>query len=194
MVVRLNLNEATHPLGAPGAGIENLVTLRNRAGVDADEDKLADELVGPKFEGESTELALVVGRSLKKSRLVILTHSLRGRNLHRARKVINDGVEKVLNTLVLEGGTPNHRHDRIRNGRTTERTLDVRGKYVGLVEIHHAELVINISQGLKERLAGSESQFKLIFRQLGHLVGRTEKIVIGVNHRLEVDHIDLTLE
>ena len=62
-LVGLNLDEAADALALVGARIVNGVALGERAGIDAEEDELADEGIAPELERERAELAVVVGGS-----------------------------------------------------------------------------------------------------------------------------------
>ena len=88
--------------------------LRQRAGVNAEEDQLADKRIAPEFECERTELAVVIRRRFH--RLVrVRVHADRWRNVERARKIIDDCVDQILDALVLEGGTADDRDKLVRD-------------------------------------------------------------------------------
>ena len=91
---------------AAGAGIVNRVALPDDAGIDAEEDQFADELVGPELEGEGDRTCSlsVVSTSICCSSLSG-SMPIAGRDVERAGKVVDDGVEQVLDALVLESRT-----------------------------------------------------------------------------------------
>ena len=73
-LVGLNLDKPCDALAFVRPRVVNRVALRKRAGVDAEENELADEWITPKFEGERTELAVVVGRGVHRfERIGVLT-------------------------------------------------------------------------------------------------------------------------
>jgi hypothetical protein len=96
-------NQATHALGAAGAGIVNRVALADDAGIDSEENELSNELVGPELEGKRDELLVVRGDDLDFVLLVVGIHSEGGRDVEGAWKVVDDCVEEILDAFVLEG-------------------------------------------------------------------------------------------
>ena len=78
------------------------------SGVHADERKLTDERVGHDLEGQRRKRRLVVGGALNFFPRVGV-NTLDRRNVERRRQVIDDGIEQRLHTLVLEGGSADHR-------------------------------------------------------------------------------------
>src|SRR5713226_4360062 len=60
--IRLDLDQARDAFALVRARIVNRVAFRKCAGVNTEEDKLADKRIAPKLEGERTKIAIVVGR------------------------------------------------------------------------------------------------------------------------------------
>jgi hypothetical protein len=75
--------------------------LLDRAGVDAEEDELADEGSVQSLNARPGELALVVDRRPRPAAVAVL--ALHGRDVDRARQVVDDAVEQALDALLLEG-------------------------------------------------------------------------------------------
>ena len=101
-------------------GIVDGVALLDDAGIDAEEDQFADILVGPEFEGEGDELLVVGGDDLDLVLLVVGVHAVGRRDVERAGQVIDDGVEQVLDALVLEGGAAGDGDDLVGDGGAAE--------------------------------------------------------------------------
>ena len=103
-LVRLNLDEATDALTLAGAGVIDGIAFTNDAGIDAEENEFSDELIGPEFEGQRGELRVVGGGNFDDSLVVFRIHAGSERDVEGGRKVVDDGVEKILNAFVLESG------------------------------------------------------------------------------------------
>ena len=81
-LVSLNLNEAADAFAFVGARVIDRVALAQLAGIDAEEDELADEWIAPQLEGKRAKFGVVVRRSLHRLAGVgVLT--LGGRNVER---------------------------------------------------------------------------------------------------------------
>ena len=78
------------------------------AGVDAEEDQLADERVGLDLEHQRRERLLVVGLALDELLRVEDVVALSGRHVQRRRQVVADRVEHGLHALVLIRGAAEH--------------------------------------------------------------------------------------
>ncbi len=104
-LVGLDLDDAADAVALVGAGIVNRGALGELAGVDAEEDELADEGIGPELEREGTEPGVVVRGSFDLDRDVVRVDADGGRDVERAGEIIGDGVDEELDALVLVGGT-----------------------------------------------------------------------------------------
>ena len=113
-LVGLDLDQAADALALVGARIVNRVALCQLAGIDAEEDELADERVAPELEGERAELAVVVRRRFHLLVRVGI-HPDCGRNVERAGKIIDHRVDQILHALVLEGGAADNRDELVRD-------------------------------------------------------------------------------
>src|SRR5262245_54503586 len=99
--VRLDLNYTRNPLTFVRARIVNSVAFAERAGVNAEEHKFSDKRIAPQFEGDRTEWGVIVGdRFHRLARIGVLGFGRR--NIERAWQVIDNCVDQILNTDVLE--------------------------------------------------------------------------------------------
>jgi hypothetical protein len=113
-LVGLNLDEAADAFAFVGARVINRVPFAQLAGINAEENELANEWVAPQLEGERAELGIVVSRNLHRLACVgVLT--LGGRNVERAREIIHNRVYKVLYALVFEGRASSDRDKPVRD-------------------------------------------------------------------------------
>src|SRR5438876_912045 len=91
------------------ARIVNGVALAQRARIDTEEDQLPDKRIAPKFEGQRTKVAVVVRRHFHwLAGIRVLTFG--GRNVERARQIIDYRIDQILNADVLQRGAADNRH------------------------------------------------------------------------------------
>ena len=152
-LVGLNLDQAGDALALVGARIVNGVALAERAGIDAEEDELADEGIAPELEREGAELAVVIGGRIH-GRVGIRVHALGRRDVDRAGEVIDDGIHEVLDALVLESGTADDRHELVRDGLPADACLENFGSDRLFLEEIHADFLIEIGDGGDEVVVG----------------------------------------
>ena len=114
----------TRSLRALG-GVHHAGARLELARVDPEEGELADERVAhdlehqtPRTAASSVGLAsqLVLGAGLE---------TLRGRDVHRRRQVVDDRVEQRLHALVLEGAAADHRLQAVGDGRAAQRGAEL---------------------------------------------------------------------
>ena len=193
LLIRLNLDQAADTFLGSSAWIENGVPLRDGAGVDAEECEFA-ELVAPEFKREGAEWRMIAGLGLDSLAFIIRMNSLSSGNIERARKVVDDGVEGVLNTLVFKSRTTSHRNERIRDGRAAQASFDCSSVDGLFFEEHHANLFIDVSKSFEEEIVGLVSDLLLIGIKILNRVSGAEQVVIGVDNCFLVHHVDLPLE
>ena len=99
----MHAQDAADALGVAVVAEHHRVAGLQRAGVDAEEDQLADERVGLDLEHQRRERLLVVGVALDGLRRSDV-RALDRRHVERRRQVVADGVEHRLDALVLVGG------------------------------------------------------------------------------------------
>src|SRR5437763_379016 len=101
-LVRLNLDQTRDALAFVGARIVDRVAFAQRAGVNAKENKFADEWITPKLEGERAERAAVVRDRLHRfPRIGVLTPGRR--DIERTGQIIDHRVDEILDADILEG-------------------------------------------------------------------------------------------
>ena len=114
-LVRLNLDQARNAFTLVRTRIVNRVAFRKCAGINTEEDKFAHEWIAPQFEGERTEIAIVIGRRFHWLACVrVLT--LGRRNIEWARQIIDHGIDQILHAFILERRTGNDRHEFVGDG------------------------------------------------------------------------------
>ena len=145
-LVRVHLQEAADALVRL---LRRVVDARARvevARVDAEEGELADERVGHDLEDEARERRVVV--RVERDLLAVLVDAADGGDVERRREVVDDGVEELLDALVLERRAADDRMELARDGRLAERGAHlVRRRDVAVHELLHEDVV-----GLRERL------------------------------------------
>ena len=99
--VRLDLNQTRNALTFVRARIVNVVAFAERAGINAEENEFPDKRIAPQFEREGTEVSVVVRRRFHRLVRVGL-HAFGRRNVERARQIIDNRVDQILNTNILQ--------------------------------------------------------------------------------------------
>src|SRR4051812_28873440 len=144
-VVRVHHQDAPDPLGAAGRHVEDARAGLELARVDAEVRELADERVGHDLERERGERRAVVGRPRLLLRLLLaadLDAAGDGRDVERARQVVEDGVEQRLDALVLERGAAEDGRQLEIQGGLADRRLELVLRDLGLLEDELDELVV----------------------------------------------------
>ena len=114
-------------------GVKHGVARGDGAGVDAHEHELAVERVGRDLEDQGRERIIGGRLAIDLDGFVLRIETDDGRNVLRARQVVDDGVQHRLNTLVLEGGAAEHRIGFTVNGELTDAATDlVLSQFAGL--------------------------------------------------------------
>ncbi len=114
-------------------GVKHGVARGDGAGVDAHEHELAIERVGRDLEDQGRERIIGGRLAIDLDGFVLRIETDDGRNVLRARQVVDDGVQHRLNTLVLEGGAAEHRVGFTVNGELTDAATDlVLSQFAGL--------------------------------------------------------------
>src|SRR5262249_8766206 len=120
--VGLNLNYARNPLTFVRARIVNSVAFAERAGINAEEYQFADKRIAPQLERNRTKRAVGIGHRFHwLARIGVL--AFRRRNVERAWQVIDNCVDQILNSDVLESRAANHWHEFICDRLTTNAGL-----------------------------------------------------------------------
>jgi hypothetical protein len=150
-LVGLDLDEAADAVALVGARIVNRGALGELAGIDAEEDELADEGIGPELERERTELGVVV-RGGRDFFLAVVRVDAHGRgNVERAGEIIDDGVDQELDALVLEGGTADDGDKLVGDGQAADAGLELDG-WASFPRGKAADFLVLVGDGFDEVL------------------------------------------
>ena len=98
----VHLEQAADALALAADGVIRVGAGIQATGVDADVGELADERIGHDLERQSGERGLLVGLA-RLGLLGVGVGALDCRDVKRARQVVDDGVEQLLDALVLVG-------------------------------------------------------------------------------------------
>ena len=166
-----------------GAGIQ-------ATGVDADVGELADERIGHDLERQSGERGLLVslaGLGL----LGVGVRALDCRDVKRARQVVDDGVEQLLDALVLVGGADEDEVQLVGDDALAQSRFELLDRELLVHEDLLHELVVEIGGSLDE---GGAALLCLSLELLGdgvHGLGVGHALLIGLEvpcgHGREVD-------
>ena len=189
-VVGVHLEDAAEALALAVRGVHHVGAGVHVTGVHAEERELTHVGVGRDLEGEGAERLSVVslaGVGLA-SRGVGALH---GRDVERARQVVDDGVEQLLHALVLVGGAHEDRVELVGEHAGTDGGLELLDGDLLLLEDHLHELVVVIGGGVKELLALLGGDVGELSRNLGHGLRIGHALIVGLEvprgHGHEVD-------
>ena len=125
-------------------GVEDGVARLDGTGVHAHEHELAVERVGGDLEDQCGERIIGGRLAVDLDGLVLRVEADDGRNVLRARQVVDDGVQHRLHTLVLEGGAAEHRVGLTVDGELADAGADlVLGQFAGL-EVLLEQLLVGL--------------------------------------------------
>src|SRR5208283_3556434 len=150
-----------------------------------------DERIAPELERQRTELHIVVSRG-KRFSPGIGIDSFCWRNIQRARKIIDDGVDEVLNSLVLKCRTAGYRDKLIRYGKPADSRFQIFWSYRLFFEEESSDFFVEIGYLLDQVVIGLVDHRLMLVRDGSHLIGGPERIAVGINDRFFVDDIELT--
>ena len=162
-VVGVHQQDAAETLALALGGVYDGLARVDRAGIDAEEGELADIGVGHNLERQRGEGRAVVGGTLLHlAGLRVL--ALDGRDVQRARQVVDDGVEQLLDALVLIRGAAYDGHHLYRERGAADSGANlVRGHFLALeVELH--DFVVEIAHGLEQVVA-------VLLGEIAHILG-----------------------
>ena len=171
-VVGVHLEDATQALAVVLDGVIDVGAGLGLAGVHADVGELADEGVGHDLEGEGGEGLLGVGMADLVLTLRALAVDLG--DVERAGQVVDNGVEQLLDALVLVGGTHEDGVELAGEDALADGGLEMVDGDLLLHEDELREVVVEVGDGIEQLVA-----------LLGGKVGELRRD--GV-HDLGVDH------
>ena len=168
--------------------VHDAVARLDLARVDAEVGELADERVGHDLEDERRERG--VGRGGSRQLLPGLRiDALDGRDVERARKVVDDRVEQRLHALVLEGGAEQDGRERARERAGAERAANHLGRDGVLVlEVALHQLVVELRDRIDQGVMMLLCQLEQLGRDLADREVLAEVVVVG--DRVHLDEID----
>ena len=190
-VIRVHLEDATDPLLAILGGVVDVRARLERAGVDPEEDQLADERVGRDLERQCAEgLAVVDGAQDLGVGARVLADDRR--NVERRGQEVHDRVEDRLDALVAQRRAGEDRHDLVLQGREAKAVQDLGLAQVVAFEELVGQLVVRLRDGFDEDLAVPASLGEHVGRDVDHVDGLAA--VVAVQDRLHADQVDDALE
>ena len=135
------------------------------AGVNAEEGKMSDEGIGEQLEDHAAEGFVVIAVDFNFLILMAGLVADGGRNVGRGGKVVDNGVQKGLHTLVAESGTAEDRNDAAVDGGLTDAGNDfLFGQFLA-VEVLFKKSFILFRDFLKE---GMTAVIEFFLKVCGH--------------------------
>ncbi len=156
------------------------------------EGERADERVVHDLEGEHRQ-RLFVGRHALDLVAGLRIDAADGRHLHRARQIVDDGVEKHLHALVLEGRAGEHRVELHCAGALADQAAD--GLVVGRVafQVGFHRRVVELHDGLDQLLAPRDGLVLEVGRNLDGIPLGAQRLV-APDAGVHLDQVDDALE
>ena len=175
----MHLKHAADALFLALDGVDDVGACLKLAGVDAQVGELADEGVGHDFERQSCERSFGVGRT-GVGLAGIRIGTLDGLHVNRGRQVVDDGVEQLLNTLVLVGGTDEDGVQTAGQNAGADGSLElVDGDFLLHEDLLH-EVVVEVGGGVEEFLMVELSVILELSGDLVHGLGVGHALVVGL--------------
>ena len=160
-----------------------------RAGVDAAEGNGADEGIVHDLEGKKRHRLLVVG--LADDFVALVVHALDGRNVQRARQIIDDSVEQRLNALVFERRAAQHREERAGDDGLADKPFERCLVRLLAFEVGGHGGVIEFDRSFDHLLAILLSIVEHVGRNVDVVVFGAERLIVP-NDALHADQVDKT--
>ena len=189
----LDLDQATHTLRLTSARIVNRVTFTDATGINAEEYQTT-KLIRPEFETKSNELTIVIRHRCHDVLRFIDHVTFLGLNVEWSWKVINDGVDQILNTFVLESRTASHWDDLIGDHRAAKCGLQFLNADRLFFKELHAELFVLAANFIKKTLVSFFTFGDFVAFEITNGVFRTKHGIITVDDCFLIHHVDLTDE
>ena len=172
-------------------GIEHVVARLDGAGIDAHEHELAIERVRRDLEHKGRERVVHGGLAVDLDGFIGRIEADDGRNVLRARQIVNNGIEHRLHALVLEGGTAEHRISLAGDGELTDGATNLLLREVAVLEILLEQLLIGLRNLIEQFGTVLLSAFLEIVRNLhGVIVGTLVVLDVVPNVCLHTDEVD----
>ena len=180
-MIGVHAKNAADSLALALGGVVHVAAGLDAAGVYAEEHQTADERVHHDLEGQRGKGFVVGGCALNFFALVLGRALYRG-HVHRRGQIVHNRVEQRLNALVAIRRTAQNRVHLARDGRLTDRALDlVDRELVSFKELLH-QLVVGLGDGFDQLVV-------ILFRLLAVFLGN----IVHFHLRAEIVLIDLRL-
>ena len=189
-LVRMHLQDTADTLLLVLGRVEHIGTGVHRTRVNAEVSKLTYEGVGHDLECKSRKRLLI--RRLSRNIVAVLVNTLDVRDVGRSGKILDNGIQKLLNALVAVCGTAQNGDDLRRDGSGTKGLLQSR--YIGYIalEVLLQKLVVGLADGFHHLLAILLRLILHVIRDIRDLHGIALRIRIVV--RLHLHQVHKTLE
>ena len=138
-------HDPVHALLLAGTRIVHRIALTNLATVNAEENQLTSEGVGPQLKCERTKWRIIVGGKFRNLSFIIRIGAGLHIHVQRRRQIIDHGIDHRLYALILEGGAAQDRYDFTRNSQATDGLLELSGVGRLVLEEHFHDLLITVA-------------------------------------------------
>ena len=169
-VVRVHEEKAADSLSLAGACVQHRGAALELAAVDAEKSELTHEGVIHDLEGQRSERSVVVGFAREGRLGIVWINADGGWQVQGRREVVDDGIKQVLDALILEGASTEHRDDLVRERADANRCANLCFAEVGVVvEEARFEGFVALCAGFDEKLAGFFRLVTELFRDVDDL-------------------------
>ena len=176
-VVGVHLEDAAQTLAGALRGVVHVGASLGGAGVDAEVGQLTDERVGLDLEGQGAERGLVVGLA-GLGLLGLGVGALDRGDVERAGEVVDDGVEELLDALVLVGGAHEDEVELVGDDALAQGGLELLDRNLLLHENLLHEVVVIVGGGVEELLTLGLGEVGELGRNLVHGLGVDHALVV----------------
>ena len=190
-VVGVHLEDAAHTLAAVLHRVVNGGASLDLTGVNAEVCQLADEGVGRNLEGQSSK-GSVVGRGTSLGLLGLRIDALDVLDIGGGGHVVHDGVQQLLNALVLVGRAADHGHQGVGDGLLADGGLQLLAGDLLALEVLLHQLLIVLGDSLDEDVV---VLLGLLLHVLGDLLeAHVVAHIVVVDLSLHIDQVDDALK
>ena len=187
--LRLDAEDATHALTLHLIGVVDAHAVGQLAAENTDEGLLAHIRIIDELEGQSCKGFIF--RRVTLVSLLLVGGVVRddGTQVLGRRQVVDDGIQKELDTFILIGGATEHRHHHQFDGGLADGGHQLVGGDFLVVEVELSDLVVEVGDLLNEVAAGFLGLFHHMFRD-----GTHDAFLLDKTHRVHLHQVDHTLE
>ena len=192
-LVRMHAHQPPDPFPAPPADVQDGFARAQMPGVHADERELSDKRVRHDLEHERRKRLVVVRPPLDRNLFVVDRAAYHRRHVQRRWQQVHNGIQHVLDTLVLKCRTANHRENLLRDGAPPQTGHDLLGRDGLAFDVLLEKMLV--------AFGGRFDQLVVIlprlFNQFGwdfHFVVFCAQRLVAPHARLHADQVDDTDE